>query len=533
DQGRDRTAHNRRRVLCVFPRYVRSFGTMHHAYPLLGRVRAFMPPQGLLVVASYLPRSWEVRFVDENRAPAKARDYRWADAVFVSGMHVQRERIIEINRKAHAFGKLTVLGGPSASASPEWYPDFDIIHSGELGDATDALIERLDASVERPKTQEVYTTSERLPLEAFPTPAYETIRLRDYFLASVQFSSGCPFTCEFCDIPELYGRAARTKTPEQVTRELDLMLERGNPGAVYFVDDNFIAHRRKATELLEHLVEWQAARGYPVKFACEATLDLAQKPQILELMREAYFCTVFCGIETPDDEGLDWIRKSQNKREPILESVERINSYGIEVVSGIILGLDTDTPETGERLVRFIERSSIPMLTINLLHALPRTPLWRRLEEEGRIVHLPGRESNVEFLLPYDEVEAMWRESIREAFRPEAFFDRFDHQVEHTYPNRKQLPVTRARLNAGNILRAISILARVFWHVGLRSHYRRRFWRTALPNLRKLKIEEVIHGAVVGHHMIRFAEDCLNGTAERSFYSPAPQNAAVGELAKE
>src|SRR5690606_18592832 len=206
---------------------------------------------------------------------------------------------------------------------------------------------------------------------------------------------------------------------------------------------------------------------------------------------------------------------------------------GIEVVSGIILGLDTDTPETGERLVRFIERSSIPMLTINLLHALPRTPLWRRLEEEVRIVHLPGRESNVELLLPYDEVEAMWRESIREPFRPEAFFDRFDHQVEHTYPNRKQLPVTRARLNAGNILRAISILARVFWHVGLRSHYRRRFWRTALPNLRKLKIEEVIHGAVVGHHMIRFAEDCLNGTAERSFYSPAPQNAAVGELAKE
>ena len=516
----------RRRILCVFPRYTRSFGTMHYAYPLMRGVKAFMPPQGILVTAAYLPKEWEVRFIDENVAPAKDRDYEWADAVFISGMHVQRSHIAVINDRAHAFNKITILGGPSVSGCPEWYPEVDILHVGELGDATDKIWARLDASAARPAAQEVYTTLHRLPLTEFPLPAYHMIDLSDYFLASVQFSSGCPYKCEFCDIPELYGRNPRLKTPRQVTAELDAMLARGNPGAVYFVDDNFIANQKAAIDLLKELAHWQKERGYPVQFACEATLNLAQVPAALELMKEAYFCTVFCGIETPEESALEFIHKEQNIRKPILDSIQLLNSYGLEVVSGIIVGLDTDTPTTGERIQEFIEASKIPMLTINILHALPKTPLWRRLEASNRLLKSPGgRESNVEFLLPYETVVDMWLKCVTEAYTPDAIYRRFEHQIEHTFPNRKQLPPTQARVNPSNILKGLSIMARILWHVGLRSDYRRRFWQMAWPALKKGKIEEIIHTAVVSHHMILFTRDCIRGDAEKCFYGESPKRA--------
>jgi len=507
-----------RRILCVFPRYTRSFGTLHHAYPLIRGVKAFMPPQGILIIAAYLPREWQVRFVDENIAPATEADYRWADAVFISGMHVQRQHIRKINKRAHASGKLTVLGGASVSACAEWYSDVDILHVGELGDATDRLVARLREDIARPAEQEVYTTVERLELTQFPLPAYHLLNLNDYFLGSVQFSSGCPFRCEFCDIPELYGRNPRLKTPRQVTQELDVLLSRGNPGAVYFVDDNFIANPKAAMELLAELVRWQKERGYPIQFACEATLNLAQMPAALELMREAYFCTVFCGIETPNEKALLAINKSQNTRQPLLEAIRALNSYGLEVVSGIIIGLDTDTPETGRQVREFIQAAGIPMATVNMLHALPKTPLWRRLEAAGRIVRDPQRESNVEFLLPYETVAGMWLECITKAYTPDAIYSRFEYQMEHTFPYRKEPPASSARLNPRNVWKGLRILGRIFWHVGLRSDYRARFWRVAFPALLKGRIESLIHAAAVSHHMILFARECARGEAEKCFY---------------
>ena len=520
---------NRRRILLVFPHYTHSFGTFDHAFPLM-KVKGFMPPQGILVIAAYLPESWEVRLVDENVRRATDADFQWADAVFISGMHVQREHILDINRRAHAHGKVTVLGGPSVSACPEWYREVDLIQSGEIGDATDAIVARLDRDVSRPERQEVYTTAERLPLEQFPSPAYHMIRLSDYFLGSIQFSSGCPYRCEFCDIPELYGRNPRLKTPRQVTAELDAMLQRGNPGAVYFVDDNFIGNRKAALELLKELVRWQHERGYPIQFACEATLNLAQCPDVLELMKEAYFTTVFVGIETPEENALEFIQKKQNLRQPILEAVEILNRYGMEVVSGIIIGLDTDTPDTGERILQFIEASQIPLLTINILHALPMTPLWRRLEAENRLLSGAGRESNVDFLLPYETVVGMWRRCVTAAYTPEAVYRRFDHQLRHTFPNRKVVPATKARVNAEMIGRGLRILSRLIWHVGVRSDYRRLFWKMALPYLRQLKIEEVIHTGVVAHHLISYSRECATGKGEKSFYAPSnvvPEPAAA------
>jgi len=513
------------RILCVFPRYAPSFGTFHHAYPLMDGVRAFMPPQGILVVAAYLPEAWQVRLIDENIRPASGEELAWADAVFVSGMHVQRSEIKAVARRARAFGKITVLGGPSVSASPEQYPEFDYLHLGEIGDAADALIGVLDDDTSRPTVQRRFATKERLPLADFPIPAYQLIDGRRYFLGSIQFSSGCPYRCEFCDIPALYGRQPRLKTPEQIVTELEALLATGIKTSIYFVDDNFIGNKKAARELLPHLVAWQRRHGYPVQLSCEATLNIAKCPDILALMREAYFCTIFCGVETPELAALEAMRKSHNRALPLLEAVATINSYGLEVVSGIILGLDTDTPQTTGHLAEFIDSSHIPVLTINLLQALPRTPLWDRLQEAGRLSLDETPESNVVFARPHDEVLQSWQQSIRHAFVPDAIFRRFAWNARHTYPNRITPPLSRARLNTANWRRAFVIVIKLIVRIGLLGDYRRTFWRMAWPALRAGRIEEFIQVGLVAHHMIVFARDCAAGRENAAFFADRPKPA--------
>lgn len=513
---------NRRRVLCVFPRYANSFGTFQYAYPLMPRVRAFMPPQGILVIAAYLPREWDVRFVDENIRPAGDDDFAWADVVFISGMHVQRRRIDAINRGAHRHGKLTILGGPSVSGCPDYYPEADVLHVGEIGDATDAIIRMIDKSVDRPRRQIVFETADRLPLEGFPVPAYHLLDMRQYFLGSIQFSSGCPFLCEFCDIPALYGRSPRTKSPRQVLSELDAMVAAGVRGAIYFVDDNFIGNPAAARGLLPHLIEWQRRSGYLIRFSCEATLNITQFPDVLALMREAHFTAMFVGIETPEAEALALIQKKQNARQPILGSVKTLNDHGIEVVSGIILGLDNDTPRTGDAVLGFIEASRIPMLTINLLYALPRTKLHERLSAAGRLIDDPARESNVVFKMPYPVVLNTWRRVVREAYDSARLFGRFESQTEVCFPNRFKFKrtVTPKMVSYG-----ANVIARTLWQVGYRADYADLFWKVSRPLIARKRIEEVIHIGVVTHHLIQFARDCEKGSAEACFYAD-PNRAA-------
>ncbi len=516
---------NPRHILCVSPRYAPSFGTFHYCYPLFGgRIRAFMPPQGLLVIAAYLPESWEVRFVDENAREATAEELAWADAVFLSGMHVQRPFIEDVIERAHRLGKPVVLGGPSVSGCPEHYPAADLIQVGEMGDSTDAIIEWLDAHPGRPPHQLRFDTGTRLPLTDFPLPAYHLIALRQYFISSIQFSSGCPYACEFCDIPALYGRNPRLKTAAQVLAELDALVA-GGAVAIYFVDDNFIANQKAALELLPHLVDWQRRNRFPVRFACEATLNIAKNERVLALMRDAGFNVVFCGIETPEPDALRSMSKDQNLRMPILEAVRKLNDYGLEVVSGIILGLDTDTEATADHLIEFIESSGIPMLTINILYALPKTPLWDRLAREGRI-HSEngpdgGRESNVIFRLPEETVLAMWRRCIAAAYAPEAIYRRFAHNLAHTFTKRPAYPRSPHRASWRNVVSGLALLGRIGWRIGVRGDYRRTFWRVAGPALRAGQVEEMIQAAVVSHHLIEFTRQCLRGAREASFYAPS------------
>ncbi len=516
-----------RRVLCVFPRYSPSFGSFEFSYPLIGGVGALMPPQGMLVIAASIPATWQARFIDENLDQATTEDFLWADVVFVSGMHVQRRQMEDIRERAQALGRVTVLGGSSVSACPDYYPDFDYLHVGELGDATEQLFAILSRDISRPPQQVVLKTVVRRELSEFPSPAYELAEVTRYLLGSIQFSSGCPYQCEFCDIPALYGRNPRYKTPEQVCAELDKLLACGLTTSVYFVDDNFIGNRRAVRDLLPHLIEWQKRNGYRLLLSCEATLNIAKRPELLELMREAFFTTIFCGIETPDPAALRSISKEHNMMVPLLGSIETLNGYGMEVVSGIIVGLDTDTPETGDRLLEFVEQSQIPMLTMNLLQALPRTPLWDRLKRENRLIEdAEGRESNVVFAMPYNQVLSMWQACMRAAYRPDRLFARYDHQVRVTYANRLK-PDRPGRASWRNIRRGLGILARIVWYVGLRGDYRRDFWRFAWTRIKRGEIESLIEVVILANHLIQFARLAADGHRNASYYSVKPREVLV------
>ncbi|MCL2713298.1 MAG: B12-binding domain-containing radical SAM protein [Alphaproteobacteria bacterium] len=508
-----------RRILCVFPRYTSAFATFEFAYPLTDGIQAFMPPQGLLLIAAYLPENWQVRFVDENLGPTRAEDFAWAEAVLVSGMHIQRQQINDICQRAHAFALPVALGGPSVSACPDYYPGFDYLHLGELGDATDQLIATLASDVTRPPAQVVLTTQERLPMTDFPVPAYELAAIPKYFLSSIQFSSGCPYQCDFCDIPGLYGRTPRVKTPEQVIAELDHLRACGMTDTVYFVDDNFIANRKATMDLLPHLIAWQKRTGYMVRLACEATLNIAKRPEILEKMREAFFVTIFCGIETPDPDALRAMQKDHNMMVPILEGVRTINSYGMEVVSGIIMGLDTDKPDSAEALLAFVEESKIALLTFNLLQALPRTPLWDRLEQEGRLVHDEGRDSNVAFLLPYDDVVASWKRCMDIVYAPDKLFERYQYQCNNTYSRRVPRPVTPEMRSWANIRKGLVILRNVVWRIGILGDYRRPFWKFALGRIRRGDLEGLLACTLIAHHLITFARAASSGGQNASNYS--------------
>ena len=513
------TPGHSRRILCVFPKYGMSFGTFNYSFPLTPSVKAFMPPQGLLLIAALMPETWQVRFIDENNTTATEEDFYWADAVFTSGMHIQRENLRDVIRRGHRAGRPVVLGGASASAAPEWYSEADIIHSGEAGDATYKVFDAIDRDPSRRPEQEIFSTSERLDMTEYPPPAYQLIDMSKYFLCSVQFSSGCPNGCEFCDVPALYGRRPRHKSTAQIIRELDMLAVGGAP-SVHFLDDNFFGKPEATRELLVELAAWQDKWDCLVRLSCEATLEISQHPDLLELLQKAYFTNIFCGVESPEPEALRAIKKTFNTKRPILDAIDTFNQYGLEVAIGLIMGFDTDTPQTPRVMAEFIRASQTPVHTLNILYALPKTPLYNKLEKAGRIISDEGRDSNVDFLRPYDELIRDWLNLISEVYEPEALYQRYETQTVKTYPHRRRPKFPLRQVTPRNLRRAFSIFARLIWHVGIRSDYRGVFWRMFRNQLRQGLIENIFQIALVGHHLIMYTRDTVAGRIHACHFAP-------------
>jgi radical SAM superfamily enzyme YgiQ (UPF0313 family) len=506
-----------RRILCVNAR-VPDTNEMRRAYDLVPQIKAYMVPQGILTVAAYLPPRWEVRVVDENVRPASDEELDWADAVLATGMHVQRESLADLAARAHERGKLAVAGGPSVSACPEYHPSFDILHVGELGDATEEVIASIDRSVRRPDSQLVFKTEKRLPIEDFPIPAYDQIDFMQYYLSSIQWSSGCPFRCEFCDIPALYGRVPRFKSPERLIAELDVIVARNPVGGIYFVDDNFIGNKKAVRQLLPRLIEWQRKNGYRARFGAECTVNLAMDRELMAMMRAAHFTDIFFGIESPDEDTLHAIDKDQNIQIPLLDAVKIINSHGIELSAGIILGFDTDGPDAADKVIRFVEESNIPFALANILSVLPKTPLWERLEKEGRITGERLHGMNMVYKLPRENLIAQWRKMTGYLYSPETLYRRFQHQIEHTHPNRLQLSLRRYPISWRLLKTCVQTVAAVMVELGLESSYRREFWKMAVPMLRKGDLNQLLYWATMGRYVLGVGEDARSGALTHTWF---------------
>ena len=382
-------------ALLVYPEWPDTYWSFKHALPFEGKRSAY-PPLGLLTMASLLPGHWKKRLIDTNVKPLTDSDLRWADVAMLSGMLVHRREILDILARCRARGLRTVVGGPITSSVQELPLAADHVVVGEAEDLMPELVADLEAGAAKP----LYQAHSLPDMSKTPLPDLDLVSLKPYSAIGIQYSRGCPFNCEFCDIIEIYGRRPRTKSPAQIVAELELLQERKWRGSVFLVDDNFIGNKKKVKELLPVLADWNCQHGRPFTFFTEASLNLADDSELLEMMKAAGFIRVFLGIETPVEASLKEAQKLQNTRRSLLESVQHIQNYGIEVMAGFIVGFDNDPEDVFDRQVEFIDKSAIPLAMVGLLQALPGTQLYRRLVKEGRLV-TEGSGDNMETRLNF------------------------------------------------------------------------------------------------------------------------------------
>jgi radical SAM superfamily enzyme YgiQ (UPF0313 family) len=498
--------------------------------PLYPGRRAVMPPLGLLTFAGCLPSEWQVRLIDENVQPLSEDDIRWADVVVLSGMHPQRRRLVELLQWANRLGKLTALGGPSASICPEYYPQADLLHVGEIGDATDELIDYVRTTTAKPAEQLVLATEEKRPLDEHPMPAIELLDVQRYIVMPLQFSVGCPYKCDFCDIPIIYGRKPRVKSPARVLRELDALYAAGFVGALVFVDDNLIANRRALGQLLPEIIDWQKRHDYAFPLTGEVSVDLAGEPELLQQLHDARFTHLFFGVESVDADVLRSVSKQHNARRPMAEALRKVQSYGIELLMGIIVGFDGDDENTPQRIVDLVEETNATLVYFNMLAALPKTPLWFRMESQGRLLPTAAGDAarsdelltctatNILYRMDNRRVEQLLLETIAEVYAPEAVYRRIGWNAAHVYGKQiRGIPPSATWAQRGFLLwYGLATLARVVWYIGIRSPDRRHLWRfwATLIRLRLQGrigsvLEILLRDAPHAHHLVEWGRQAL------------------------
>jgi len=425
--------HRRVRCLLIYPRFSEySFWNFAYVARMVGH-RYNMPPLGLLTVAALLPGHWECRLVDLNTCDLDESLLDWADVVMTGGMITQRMEARRIISLAQAHGKPVVVGGPDCTSQPQFYDaDFLVLDEAEI-----TIPKFLQAWESGARSGRFDADGKKPDVSKSPIPRFELARLRDYLYVGIQSSRGCPYTCEFCDIIELYGRVPRFKTPDQVVAELETLYQSGYRGQLDFVDDNFIGNKKAAKALLPRLIEWSEKRGWPFFFSTEATITLAADPELLDMMQRCDFRMVFVGIETPDPALLRQTQKKQNTLRPIADSIRRLNEAGMMVLAGFILGFDEEKPGAGEALAACVEETNIGMAMTGLLVSLPNTQLERRLIREGRQLIRPvGVEFRPEEIdqmtaglnfvtrRPRLEILKEYRAALTRIYSPAAYFAR-------------------------------------------------------------------------------------------------------------
>lgn len=479
-------------ALLVYPRFPDTYWSFRHALSFQGK-RAAQPPLGLMTIAALLPATWNKHLVDTNVDRLKESDLDWADVVLLSGMQIQQEDLLSITRRCRARGLRTIVGGPVTSSVPATALEADCVVIGEA----ENLIAALARDVESGALNTVYKAEEYPSLEQTPLPDLSLIRLKSYSTMTVQYSRGCPFNCEFCDIIEIYGRRPRTKAVAQVLAEFDQLYAAGWRGPVFIVDDNFIGNKVRVRTLLAAMTEWEKAHGYPFRFITEASLNLADDRELLKSMKDAGFTSVFLGIETPDESSLVATQKLQNTRRDLLDSIALIQQHGIEVMGGFILGFDTDREDIFDRLVDFIQKSAIPIAMVGLLQAMPGTQLFRRLSREGRILHDGGgnnTSSELNFLPRMNSARLVegYHSVLRRIYSGEAYYARVREYLNRCRPH------YRPHFSFGNVRALILSVLRQ----GIRGKARLSYWKFVLAASTRYRrsFGAAMTMAVMGYH---------------------------------
>jgi len=492
------------RVLLISPAYPPTFWSLEHTLPFVKR-RWLLPPLGLLTVAALLPDDWDCRLVDLAIGDALPdEDLRAADVVMLSGMLVQRASLHGVLSRCRRLGVRTVVGGPYATAMPHALSDADHLVIGE----GEEIVPELAADLASGRARRVYRERRKPDLRRSPLPRFELAHLDAYQYMPVQYSRGCPFLCEFCDIITMYGRRPRTKDPDQLLAELDAIRCLGFRGRIMFVDDNFIANQNEVRKLLPRLAEWRRCTRAPFDFFTEASINLADDPSLVRLMTDAGFAVVFVGIESPSPESLRETRKLQNLRRDLVEQIRALRRGGLDVWGGFILGFDHDGPEIFDRMIEFVNRSGIAYATVGILTALPNTPLHRRLAAEGRL--LPDGETgdmfqltNVVTRLPLPALLEGYIRVLEALFAPEPYFARCREHLRHWQP-----PPGPARPAA---LDELPVVWRSLWRQGVRGPYRRAYWRFLAWVLLSApaKLPLALAQACAGHHFITYTQSTV------------------------
>jgi len=486
------------KVLLVYPQNPDTFWSFKHVLPFVSK-RSTFPPLGLLTIAAMLPKEWEFKLVDLNVERLRDNDLRWANYVMISAMIVHKDSVREIIARCAALDRPVIAGGPLFTTGHEEFPQVQHFVLGEAEDVMDQLATDMKAG----RVQRYYRTVNRPDVTKVPVPRWDLVNFKHYVTMAVQFSRGCPFDCEFCDIIIMNGRVPRTKSPAQLIAELEVLRLQGWKDMVFIVDDNFIGDKKRTKVLLRELIAWRERVHPSMGFFTEASVNLADDRELCELMVRAGFKKVFVGIETPVLASLQECHKLQNKGRDLVESIRTLQRAGMEVMGGFIVGFDNDQQDIFKQQFDFIQRSGVVTAMVGLLQALPQTKLYQRLMREGRL-ESAATGNNTEAVLNFktklskEFLQAGYRDLMKRLYEPKTYYQRIRTFLENHRPSGPTL-----RLSPGDL----KAFLKSFWMLGIwergRHNYWKFFWTILLRRPHQLR--SAIELAVIGYHFRRVA----------------------------
>jgi radical SAM superfamily enzyme YgiQ (UPF0313 family) len=485
-------------VLLVYPQNPDTFWSFKHVLHFVSK-RSTFPPLGLLTIAAMLPADWRLKLVDLNVDRLKDTDLRWADYVMVGAMIVHKASVREIVARCQALSKPVIAGGPLFTTGHGDFPSIQHFVLGEAEDIMPQLVSDMGAGTVRRE----YRAESRPEMKQVPLPRWDLIDFRHYVTMAVQFSRGCPYDCEFCDIIVMNGRVPRTKTPAQLIAELETLRVQGWKDMVFVVDDNFIGDKKRTAALLRELIAWREQARPGMGFFTEASVNLADDAELCDLMVRAGFKKVFVGIETPVSSSLQECHKQQNKGRDLLESVRTLQRAGLEVMGGFIVGFDNDQQDIFKRQFEFIQRSGVVTAMVGLLQALPQTRLYQRLKREGRL-ESAATGNNTEAVLNFktrlnrEFLQNGYRDLMKKLYEPKIYYQRIRTFLEYHRPRGPRLRLSAADLQA---------FVKSFWLLGIWDRGRHNYWRFFGSVLlrRPRQLRSAIELAITGYHFRRIA----------------------------